>query len=129
MANHGKFGAPLLSPKMLALMQKHARRGMQTQVQIQRPVFGSDIRGDDEYDRDPNVIGSTLGWLHSKPTREMTQDGGIVTVNTYRLNLPVGTDIRPRDRCLINDNIYVVVDTTADETWPTMLDCSLRLRE
>jgi len=73
---------------------------------------------------------SVLGWLHSTPTPVAQMDNGqLITVNTYRLFLPHDTDINPGDRVVIGGNTYVVSDTTADETWPALLSCSLRLKE
>lgn len=71
-----------------------------------------------------------LGWLHSTPIPVAIMDAGaLVSVNTYRLYVPHDTDLRPGDHVVISINTYVVADTTADETWPALLSCTLRLRE
>lgn len=129
----------LLTDSQLAAIQKTAMLGFQTDVTILRsdPSAGLELT-DDPYGSSfgtpeavPPPYGQTIkGWLHSTPTPVATIDSGQeITVNTYRLWLPVGTDIRPRDRVQIGSNTYVVSDTTADSTWPALLSCSLRLAE
>lgn len=118
----------LLKDSQMKEIQFHAQAGMKTPVTIKRSVVTSNELGDDNVGSLETVV-ETRCWLHSTPTAEPTLDGGIVTANTYRMNLPVGTDVLPRDHVFINDTEYVVTDTTADETWPAMLNCSLRLRE
>ena len=128
----------LLSDSQLAAIQKTAMLGMQTDVRILRstPDTGLDLT-DDPYGSSPGTpaavtppIGGVKGWLHSTPTPTASIDAGqLITVNTYRLWVPVDTDIRPRDRVEIGSQTYVVTDTTADSTWPALLSCSLRLAE
>jgi hypothetical protein len=118
----------LLRPSQMRGIQKIANRGLNTTIVIERIDFESDELGDDA-ETEPVVIATVKGWIHSTPTPEATLDGGIVTANTYRLNVPVGTDIRPRDYVEVGGTRYVVTDTTSDETWPAFLTCSLRLRE
>jgi len=73
------------------------------------------------------------GWFHSTPTPVQEVDmGQIVTVNTYRLFLPVGTDIRVGDHVHVATNPtddYTVSDTTGEGTWLPLLTCSLRKKE
>jgi hypothetical protein len=116
-------------------IQKTAMLGMQTSVTIWRPTTdaGLDLT-DDPYGSSATSpgtnIGTVMGWLHSTPTPMASIDSGqLITINTYRLWVPVGTNIRPRDRVVIGSNTYVVSDTSADETWPALLACSLRLAE
>lgn len=127
----------LLTDRQMAAIQKTAMLGMQTDVQILRatPDSGLDLT-DNPYGSSPGTpvdatpVGGVRGWLHSTPTPVATIDAGqLITVNTYRLWVPVDTDIRPRDRVVIGANRYVVSDTTADSTWPALLACSLRLAE
>lgn len=127
----------LLTARQLRAIQKTAVLGMQTDVKIFRstPDSGLDLT-DDPYGSSvgtPAEISPAVGvhgWLHSTPTPMASIDAGqIITVNTYRLWVPVDTDILPRDRVVINENTYVVTDTTADSTWPALLSCSLRLAE
>ena len=118
----------LLKDSQLAEIQKVAATGFKTPVTIKRATISSNELGDDLVGTLATII-ELKGWLHSTPIAEPTMDGGVVTANTYRLNLPVGTDVRPRDHVFIGASEYVVTDTTADETWPAMLNCSLRLRE
>ena len=130
----------LLTDNQLAAIQKTAMLGFQTEITILRsdPDAGLELT-DDPYGSSfgtpeavppPVTSGGIKGWLHSTPTPVATIDSGqLITVNTYRLWVPVDTDIRPRDRVVIGANTYVVSDTTADSTWPALLSCSLRLAE
>jgi len=73
------------------------------------------------------------GWFYSTPTPQQDIDTGmVITVNTYRLFVPVGTDIKVGDHVHVDTNPtddYTVSDTTAEGTWLPMLTCSLRKRE
>lgn len=129
-----------LTPNQMAEIRNVAILGMTTPVVIERrtdaaPPAGGDY-GDDflaypvtTESRRLNV----MGWLHSTPTPVQEVDAGaIITVNTYRLFLPVGTDVLPGDHVHVgSDPIddYTVSDTTAESTWLPLLTCSLRKRE
>jgi hypothetical protein len=126
----------LLSEQQLEGVRRVAEMAMTTPVTILRRT------GEDSLDPygdpygsavafvDVTPAGGCLGWLHSTPTPMQQLDGGmLVTFNTYRLFLPHDIDILPGDRVEINTNTYVVSDTTADETWPALLACTLRLKE
>jgi len=126
----------LLSEQQMEGIRRIAEMAMTTPVSILRRTgdIGLDLT-DDPYGssvsfNDVTPQGGCLGWLHSKPTPVATTDAGaLITVNTYRLYVPHDTDLRPGDHVVISTDTYVVSDTTADETWPALLSCSLRLRE
>jgi len=70
------------------------------------------------------------GWFYSTPTPVQTEEAGaIVTVNTYRMFVPVGTDITDGDEVTVGGEVYSVSDTTVESTWQAMLTCSLRKRD
>ena len=120
--------SPLLTASELSEVQKVAELGMVTPVTIYRrtPV----APGADYYDdRLTYVLLRTVnGWLHSQPTpiAGIDADSSIVTTTTFRLFLPVGTDILPGDRVVIGSRQFTVSDTTAESTWPALLAVSLR---
>lgn len=128
----------LLTDAQLASIQQIAKLGMQTKVTIERRTattglettddpYGSSVSFDANEDPERAVV---YGMLHSTPTPvAQLNSGQLVTINTYRLWVPVGTEIDPGDHVLIADHSYVVSDTTADETWPAFLACSLRMAE
>jgi len=127
------LSAPFFSSRQVRHLQKVVLHALTTQVEILRRVvaddadpYGSDVSYDDM-----TPVGGCLGWLHSTPTPMQQVDNGmLVTFNTYRLYVPVGTDILPGDRVVIDGGAqYNVSDTTNDETWPALLACSLRLKE
>ena len=131
---------PLLTPKQLTAVQAVALRGMQTPITILRRAQvaasgpGSDY-GDDELtytETSESRRTEVMGWFRSTPTPVQTVDtGAIITVNTYRLLVPVGTDILPGDEAQVDGdpNTYTVSDTTAESNWLPYLQCSLRKRE
>lgn len=122
--------AGLLSSSQLAAVQEVALRGMQTQVTIKRRVTVDSDYGDGESVTYQTVVATTKGWFYSRPTPVQDDDSGsLTTVNTYRLYLPVGTDVRVGDLVIVGQTAYVVSDTTAESTWLALLNVSLRKRE
>jgi hypothetical protein len=126
----------LLTDAQLGSIQKLAMLGMQTDVTILKRTASLGLEtSDDPYGSSVSFTSTSRsttvkGMLHSTPTPVAIIDAGqLVTVNTYRLWVPVDTDVTNGDRVLIGTNTYVVSDTTADETWPAFLACSLRLSE
>lgn len=127
----------LLSAAQLREVQKVAESGMTTPVTIYRRTAVSATAGNDYGDDDlafdettDSLRGTVKGWLFSTPTPVQVVDSGeVVTVNTYRLYVPVGTDIEPGDNLVIGSDTYTVSDTTGETTWPAVLGVSLRLRE
>lgn len=119
----------LLSNSQMAALQKVAMRGMKTPITIMRRTTADTAYGDDEEVTFP-VVGTTKGWFFSRPTPVQEDDAGsLVTVNTYRLFVPVGTDVRPGDRISVDSTTFVVSDTTAESTWLPLLNVSLRRKE
>ena len=128
---------PLVTYRQLAQMRKYAERGMVTTVTILRraeatPPAGGDY-GDDfiSFTETSESRRTTVkGWFYSRPAQVQDADtGAVVTVNTYRLNLPVGTDIAAGDQVTVGADVYIVSDTDAENTWNPMLTCNLRKRE
>jgi hypothetical protein len=130
-------GGALLSADQLAAVQRVAVRGMTTPVEILRrtdsSVTAENAYGDDALtfvETSESAVANVLGWLFSEPTAvQQTDTGAVITVNTYRLYVPVGTDILPGDRVNVGEQTFTVSDTTRESTWPALLNVSLRLRE
>jgi len=119
---------PLLTAAQLAAVRQAAELGMVTPVVIRRRSVAEGDYGDDEPTYTP--VASVKGWLYSRPTPIQEEAGGrLITANTYRLLLPVGTDILPGDEVTIGGETFVVSDTTAESTWNPMLKASLRRAE
>lgn len=128
-----------LTANQMARVRDMALLGMVTPITIERraeaaiPVGGD--YGDDFLSYTPTSESrrSTVkGWFYSTPTPVQDVDTGmVVTVNTYRLYVPVGTDILPGDHVHVGTapEDYTVSDTTAEGTWLPLLTCSLRKRE
>jgi hypothetical protein len=132
------FAGRLLWPKQLAAIRDIATLAMVEEVDIFRrsdapaPSPTSDY-GDDALsfiETTETRRGHVKGWVTSTPTpTQVVDEGAVVTANTYILQVPVGTDILPGDRVLINSNDYTVTDTTQENTWVPYLKCSMRRRE
>lgn len=121
------MSAPLVSDSEMAALRSLGLQGMQTSVSIERRTTVTTADGQESA---WTALSTVDGWLHSEPTPLQTiVSGEITTVNTYRLFLPVGTDILPGDHAVIGDKTFLVSDTTAESTWQPMLRVSLRFAE
>lgn len=120
---------PFFSDSQLKHLRMVATTGLQTQVVIKRKTTSDSDYGDGEVVTWTTVT-TVRGWINSTPTPVAQSDSGsVITVNTYRLFVPVGTNVKPGDQAIINGDQYIVSDTTAESTWQTMVICSLRKRE
>ena len=122
------------SAAQLSRIQEIGFLGMTSSVSIFRRTTTTDVYGDlaevTFVETAASRRGTIKGWLFSSPTPVQEIDtGAIVTVNTYRLFLPVGTDIEPGDHVHVGADEYTVSDTTRETTWPALLAASLRRRE
>jgi hypothetical protein len=125
---------PLVPPHVLTQVRLVAEQGMQTMVTIRRRSVVVSDYGDDSVEfteTHETMDHGVKGWFYSTPTPvQEVNAGALVTVNTYRLYVPVGTDVVPGDEVLVGDDgVYIVSDTTAESTWLAMLECSLRKRD
>lgn len=129
----------LVTDSQLARIRDVALLGMITTIVIERraegPIPAGGDYGDDflTYTETTDSRRQTVkGWFFSTPTPMQDIDTGmIVTSNTYRLFVPVGTDIQIGDHVFVGSapDAYTVSDTTAESTWNALLTCSLRRRE
>lgn len=122
---------PLVPPHVMAQVRLVAEQGMQTDLTIRRRSVSTPVSDDygDDVVTYADVV-TTVGWFHSTPTPVQVEDAGsLVTINTYRLFLPVGTDVLDGDEVVVGESVYIVSDTTAESTWQAMLKCSLRKRD
>lgn len=118
----------MLSAAELGAVREVALSGMITPVIIKRLSIGAGPYGDDVTSFAP--IATVNGWLYSDPQAVITEVGGTQgLVNTYRLFLPVGTDILSGDQVVIGGNTFIVSDTNAESTYLPLLRCTLRRLE
>ena len=126
---------PLISDLQVASLREIAERGLKDDVTIYK-------RGRVSDDSDPaNVYGddaetwvaqvpTVKGWVFSTPTPTLsTSMSRMVLLNTYRLFLPVGTNVTSGDQVEIRGQRYVVSDTIEESSWLPILRCSLRRAE
>lgn len=126
-----------LTPNQLERVRDMALLGMITPVTIERRAEAAIPAGGDYGDDFLSYTTTSetrrlavKGWFYSTPTPVQEVDTGmIVTVNTYRLFLPVGTDVLVGDHVHVGSEDYTVSDTTAESTWLPLLTCSLRKRD
>lgn len=130
---------PLISPEAMVALTEVATSAFQTDVVILRrsvtvngQTIVSDDYGDDavSYTETSESRRTVKGSLSSTPTPVQEVNGGqLVTVNTYKLALPVGTDIIPGDEVTIGGEMFSVSDTTNESTWQALLLVSVRRLE
>lgn len=119
----------LLSDTAITALSSWAKLGMTDTVTIERPTMGDSAYGDDETITYA-AIGTAIAWFRSTPTAVAVSDtGALITANTYRLLVPLDTDIKPKDQVKIGDDTYIVTDTNVESTWKVYLTASLRRRE
>lgn len=119
--------SPLISDAEMNALRDVALQGMQTDVLLY-PL--SNVVTDDGQQTTWTYSSTVKGWLYSTPTPVITLvSGGMATVNTYRLFLPVDTAIDAGDHVIIGGRTFIVSDTTQESTWNPLLRCSLRYAE
>ena len=121
------MSTPFFSDSEMAALRSVAEQTMQTSIAIWRRTTEQTDSGQ----RSVYALSSTvLGWINSTPTPVITLvSGSEAVVNTFRLYVPIGTDILPGDHAVVGAFTYVVSDTTTESTWQAMLRVSLRLAE
>lgn len=118
---------PLLSETEMDAFREVALQGMQDDVLIYRRAT---ISTDDGMTNEWTYLATAKGWVYSVPTqRQNVVSGEIATINTYRLFVPVGTNIREGDKVKINGQEFIVSDTISESTWKALLRVSLRYAE
>lgn len=121
--------AGLLSTSQLTALRSVVRSGMVTPVTILKRTVADSPFSDDDAESFPE--GETVdGWLRDVPTGTIDVVSGIMaTPGTYRLFLPLGTDVTNGDRVRVGDNIYVVQDTNDESTYKVTLRLTLNRAE
>ena len=120
---------PLLTPAELEDFRQVAFQGMKDDITILRRTT---VSTPDGMSSTWATLGTVKGWIYSTPTQHQELVSGVIaTVNTFRLFVPVGTDINQSDKVLISGHTqeYWVADVVAENTWNAMLRVSLRFAE
>lgn len=121
--------AGLVSDSQLTALRSVVEKGMVTPVTIlKRTVADSPYSDDDTETFSPTE--TVYGWLRDVPQGTIDVVSGIMaTPGTYRLFLPLGTDVTNGDRVKIHDATYVVNDTNDESTYKVTLRLSLNRAE
>ncbi len=127
----------LIDSTTMDALSQIATSAMQTEVVISRKVVTergttlvADDYGDDDISYSETSESSRLvikGSFSSIPTPVQVEDAGqLVTINTYKLALPRGTDVAVGDEVTVGSVTYIVSDTTGESTWQALVLCTLR---
>lgn len=126
---------PLVTDAQVAALRSVAERGLKDTVTIYKRTRVTDendpdnAHGDD-YETWVAQSPTVLGWLFSSPSSVIDEfNGRMALINTYRLFLPVGTDVASGDQVEVNGHRFVVSDTVNESTWLPILRCSVRRAE
>jgi hypothetical protein len=116
----------LVSASQLNALRKVAESGMNVDVTRLKQTKVDSVYGD-EQDITYVVDWTTSGWLRAVPEGVIDVVSGVTgDIGTFRLFLPVGTDLDNGDRVLIEGRTYTVTDTNVESTYQVVLRCSLR---
>ena len=114
----------LLSPSELGALSAVVESGMTSDITILRLMSVDSATGQDQSWTMTSVV---KGWMYSGAAPVLTiVSGAQALVDTFRLFVPLGTDVRTGDRVQVGGETYTVSDTTAESTWQAMLTVSLR---
>lgn len=119
----------MLSASQLAAIQSYGERYMAADAEItnRRPFdLDSDVwptdSGDGDYFDDTIHYGDPFtvkAWLVPVAQIDSDQMGyQDLVVGEYRMRVPVGTTIGSGDKVVINTQVFEVIDTTSEQTWP-----------
>lgn len=123
------MSTPLFSDNEMNDFRQVALQGMQDDITIYRRTTVSTVDGMSSVWA---LLTTVKGWIYGTPTQHQELVSGVIaTVNTYRLFVPVGTDIQQSDKVMISGHTeeYMVADTVSENTWNAMLRVSLRFAE
>lgn len=116
----------LLSESELQAVRDAAESGMATPVTImRRSLVETDLGSVESY----ATIATVMGWMtEMTPTgAAIGEVGGVQALaGVYRLFVPVGTDIEPDDKVLLNGQDFIVQHSDAGGTYLPMLTVIMR---
>lgn len=114
----------LLTASEIGALSAVVESGMTSSITILRLMSVDSATGQDQ---SWTVTKTVKGWMYSTPTPVLAiVSGAQALANTYRLFVPLGTDVRTGDRVQVGGETYTVSDTTAESTWQAMLTVTLR---
>lgn len=122
--------APLLTSSEMGALRQVAEQGMADSVDVYRQTVTAGSYGDDVSQF--TYLLTTKGWVYSVTTPNtpiQDESGRQVTVMSFWLRVPVGTDLELGDRVVIDGRRFTVTDMDEESTWLPMVSCALRRLE
>lgn len=119
----------LISPSEMAALRDLAVSGMTQTFAVYHLVKATNDDGQSTtYPATPDF--SVIGWNREITPNSMTATtnaGEIGTLETHRLLVPVGTDIRPGDKVTHGVDVFYVQHTSSSDTYQPYLSVAMRL--
>jgi hypothetical protein len=116
----------LVSNSQLTALRKVAELGMQSTVVITKQTFNDTNPYSDDEVLASETTTTVKGWLRTTPVGDIDNISGMQAVlSSFRLFVPVGTDIAPRDKVNVDGIDYTVQDATVENTWKVLIRCQL----
>lgn len=122
----------LLTPAQMRAIQSMGQKAMQTDVTILRKLGiqtdSENPYGDDTVAFEPASSSVTVkGWMVPQLGKNFDVDQGKVQAfGDHIIRVPVGTVIEPEDEVIIGGEVYVVIDSNTEQTWPEWTTAVLR---
>jgi hypothetical protein len=119
------YGGPLVTDEMYVALRGFAYQGLQTPVSILRREVVENPYGDDSEVWAEES--STWGWIRQMNDPSIVAQNGVAqTTGVFRLELPVGTDVRPGDMVGVEGATYMVENTSVEDTVQVFLEVYIR---
>lgn len=116
--------SPLVSPAQLAGLRAVGARGFDTEVIIMRTLQTETPFGSDDVWATVDIVD---GWLREMSNTKVGETVYVLSsTGTYRLHLPVGTDIVSGDEVIVDDGTYSVQNVNTENTLKVFTTAQLR---
>jgi head-tail adaptor len=122
------YGGPLVTDEMYGALREFAYQGLQTPVSILRREVIENPYGDSAEEWVDQ--GETWSWIRQMNDPSITERGGIAqTTGVFRVELPVGADVRVGDMIGAEGETYMVENTSTEDTVQVFLEVYARKTE
>jgi head-tail adaptor len=122
------YGGPLVTDEMYVALRGFAYQGLQTPVAILRREVIANPYGDDTEVWVEEA--DTWGWIRQMNDPNIVAQSGVAqTTGVFRLELPVGIDVRAGDMVGVEGQTYMVENTSVEDTVQVFLEVYIRVTE